>query len=278
MPLAPTNGIEIFYETFGSPDEVAVLLIRGLGSQMVAWREEFCTALADRGFHVIRFDNRDVGLSTKLDGVEYTIDDMAADTVGLLDHLGIEAAHVVGMSMGGMIAQQVAISYPERVVSLTSLASHIGGEDVVPPTSEAAAIFVGPPSRTREEAVAKAIADRRVIGSPGFPFDEDDIADTAGVAYDRCYAPEGRMRQIVAIRSAPGRCEALGSVRVPTLVIHGSDDPLVPVENGRRTAEAIPGAELFVIPGMGHDTPRGAWPLLIDAIVSIAHRAAQVRS
>jgi pimeloyl-ACP methyl ester carboxylesterase len=240
---------------------------------MVAWHTDFCEALAARGFHVIRFDNRDVGLSTKLEGVGYTIDDMAADTVGLLDHLGIAAAHVVGMSMGGMIAQHVAISYPDRVASLTSLASHIGGEDVVPPTPEAAAIFAGPAAESREQAVAKAIADRRVIGGPGFAFEEDDVAEIAGIAYDRCYYPEGRLRQIVAIRSAPGRKHALGAVSVPTLVIHGSDDPLVPVENGRRTAAAIPGAELLVIPGLGHDTPRGVWPQLIDAIASIARRA-----
>jgi pimeloyl-ACP methyl ester carboxylesterase len=172
-----------------------------------------------------------------------------------------------------MIAQQVAIGFPERVLSLTSLASHIGGDDFVPPTAEAAAIFVGPPLTTREEVVDKAVQDRRIIGSPGFPFDEDDIREIAGTAFDRCHYPEGRLRQMVAIRSAPGRREALGRLAVPALVIHGSDDPLVPLENGRRTAAAIPGAELLVIPGLGHDTPRGAWPQLIDAIVGVAQRA-----
>ena len=273
MEIAEANGIEICYECFGSRADPPILLIRGLGSQMIAWREEFCEALAGRGFFVVRFDNRDVGLSTKLDGIDYTIDDMAADTVGILDHLGIRAAHLVGMSMGGMIAQQVAISYPERVLSLTSLASHMGGDDAVGPTPEAAAIFIGPGARTREDVVSKAVSDRRVIGSPGFPFDEDDIREVAGRSYDRCYAPEGRLRQITAIRSAPGRREALGRLQVPALVIHGADDPLVPVENGRLTAEAIPGADLLVIPALGHDTPRAAWPQLIDAITNIAKRA-----
>jgi pimeloyl-ACP methyl ester carboxylesterase len=181
------------------------------------------------------------------------------------------------MSMGGMIAQQVAIGYPDRVLSLTSLASHMGGDDTVPAAPEAAAIFIGPPAQSREEAIEKAVADRRVVGGPGFAFDEDDIRDVAGRSYDRCYYPDGQMRQAVAIRSAPGRKEALGRLDVPVLVIHGADDPLIPVENGRRTAEAIPGAELLVIPGLGHDTPRGAWPQLIDAIVGVVERS-QVRT
>lgn len=272
MSVASINGIEIAYETFGEPRDPAVILIRGFGSQMIAWHEDFCTDLAAHRFFVVRFDNRDVGLSSKLD-TDYGIPDMAADTVGLLDHLGIEAAHIVGMSMGGMIAQQAAIDFPDRVLSLTSLASHLGGDDAVPPTPEAAAIFVGPPSASREEAVEKALADRRVVGSRGFPFDEEDIREIAGRAFDRCYYPEGRLRQMVAIRSAPSRREALGRLNMPALVIHGEDDPLVPVENGRRTAAAIPAAELLVVPGLGHDTPRGAWPLLIDAIEGVTRRA-----
>lgn len=274
MPIAPANGIEICYESFGSPEDPAMLLIRGFGSQMITWRTEFCETLARRGFRVIRFDNRDVGLSSKLEGIEYTIEDMATDTVGLLDHLEIPAAHVIGMSMGGMIAQQMAISFPDRVLTLTSLASHIGGEDAVPPTPEAAAIFLAPPANSRHEVVDKALADRRVIGSPGFDFDSEEIREVAGESYDRCYCPDGRLRQAAAIRSAPSRRDALGRLSIPTLVIHGSDDPLVPPENGARTAAAVPGAELLVIPGLGHDTPRGAWPQLIDAIVGVARRAA----
>ncbi|MGH2758360.1 MAG: alpha/beta fold hydrolase, partial [Actinomycetota bacterium] len=170
MPIAAVNGIEICYESFGSPSGPALLLVRGFGSQMVAWRPEFCEQLAERGFCVTRFDNRDVGLSSQLDGVEYTVRDMAADTVGLLDHLGVAAAHIVGISMGGMIAQQVAVDFPDRVLTLTSMASSIGGRDAVAPTPEAASIFVGPAARSREEYVEKAVADRRIIGSPGFPF------------------------------------------------------------------------------------------------------------
>ncbi len=272
MHLAPVNGIEIFYESFGSPSDEPILLIRGLGAQMIGWREEFCELLAGAGFFVTRFDNRDVGLSTKLES-DYTIGDMAADTAGLIEHLGLEAAHIVGMSMGGMIAQRLAIDFPDLVLSLTSLASHIGGEDAVPPTPEAAAIFIGDPTKTRDEAVERSVADRRVIGSTGFPFDEAEVRDIAGRSYDRCHDPAGRMRQITAIRTAPSRRDALGRLNVPALVIHGSDDPLVPVDNGRRTADAIPGADLLIVPGLGHDTPRGVWPILIEAITSVARRA-----
>ncbi len=273
MPIAPVNGIEICYESFGSPSDPHLLLIRGFGSQMVAWLPEFCEQLASSGFCVTRFDNRDVGLSSQLDGVEYTIPDMAADTVGLLDHLGADAAHIVGISMGGMIAQQMAIDFPERVLTLTSMASSIGGHDAAPPTPESAAIFLAPETKSRDEYIERAVADRRIIGSPGFPFDEEDMREIAAESYDRCYSPRGRRRQMLAIRSAPSRREALSKLSIPTVVIHGDADPLVPLANGERTAEAIPGAELVVIEGLAHDTPRGAWPQLIDAIVGGARRA-----
>jgi pimeloyl-ACP methyl ester carboxylesterase len=272
MPIAPSNGIEIFYDTFGARTDPALVLIRGLGSQMISWREPFCEMLAERGFFVVRFDNRDVGLTSKTPDVKYAIVDMAADTVGLMDHLSLDKAHIAGMSMGGMIAQQIAISYPERVLSLTSIMSTIGGSDVVPPTAEAAAIFVGPAPATRDEAIAKALVDRRVIGSPKF-FDEDEALELATLSYDRCNDPEGRLRQIAAIQNAPARGDALAQLTVPAVVIHGVQDPLVPVENGRRTAAAIPGAELVEIDGMGHDIPPGVWAPIVDAIVAVAARA-----
>jgi len=271
MPVAPSNGIEIFYDTFGASSDPAVVLIRGLGSQMISWREPFCEMLAERGFFVVRFDNRDVGLSSKTEG-PYSIADMAADIVGLMDHLGIDAAHIVGMSMGGMIAQQIAISYPDRALSLTSIMSTISGADVVPPTAAAAAIFVGPAPSTRDEAIAKAMVDRRVIGSPAF-FDEDEALELATLSYDRCNYPEGRLRQMAAIQSAPARSDALARLSVPAVVIHGAQDPLVPIENGRRTAAAIPGADLVEIDGMGHDIPPGVWERVVDAIASVASRA-----
>ncbi len=281
MPIAPSNGIEIFHDTFGSRRDPAIILIRGLGSQMISWRQPFCERLADRGYFVIRFDNRDVGLSTKITpdafpnvdpACPYSIEDMAADTVGVLDHLRIDEAHVVGMSMGGMIAQQVAIEHPERVLSLTSIMSTIGGEDVVPPTPEAAEIFVGPPAPNRDEAIAKSMNERRIIGSPEF-FDEEEALELATRSYDRCNHPEGRARQMLAIQSAPARRADLAQLDLPAVVVHGVQDPLVPVENGRRTAEAIPGAELVEIDGMGHDIPPGVWDRVIDAITSVASRA-----
>jgi len=272
MPVAPSNGIEIFYDTFGVRTDPPLVLIRGLGSQMISWREPFCEMLAARGFFVVRFDNRDVGLSSKTPDTKYTIDDMAADTVGLMDHLGIDHAHIAGMSMGGMIAQQIAISYPDRVLSLTSIMSTIGGPDVVPPTAEAAAIFTVPAPKTRDEAIARGVEDRRVIGSPAF-FDEDEAFELAELSYDRCNHPEGRLRQMVAIQSATPRGEALGKLTVPAVVIHGVQDPLVPVENGRRTAAAIPGAELVEIDGMGHDIPPGVWEPIVDTIASVSSRA-----
>lgn len=287
MPIAEANGIELCYETFGSPDDEPVLLVMGLGSQMITWPDEFCEELASRGFHVIRYDNRDVGLSTKFTDARmpnigeafagnadpaYTIADMAADGVGLLDELGIDAAHLVGVSMGGMIVQQMTIDHPDRVLSLTSIMSHPGGEDTDPPTDEALGVLMVPRPENRDEAIEVAVNARRVIGSTGFPLDIERIRDIAARSYDRCYHPEGFMRQLAAIMAAPSRVEALGGVRVPTTVIHGTADPLVPPPNGRRTAEAVPGAELVEISGMGHDLPEGAWPQIIQAIERNAAR------
>jgi pimeloyl-ACP methyl ester carboxylesterase len=274
VPVAPINGIEIAYDTFGSPDAPALMFVAGFGSQMIARPDELCQQIADRGFYFIRFDNRDVGCSTQCDDMpQYSLDDMAADAIGLLDHLGIEGAHVVGMSMGGMIAQLMAINHPGRVLTLTSLMSHMGNAVAVPATPEAQAIFVQPPVSTREEFVERAVADRRVIGSTGIDIDTDDVREIAGLSWDRGHFPMGRLRQAIAIRDAQPRVDALSRLQIPVTVIHGTVDPLIPVENGKRTAETIPGAELVLIEGMGHDLPRGAWDRFVDALVATTHRA-----
>jgi pimeloyl-ACP methyl ester carboxylesterase len=269
MPRASANGIELEYDTFGSPDAAPLLLIGGLGTQLITWDEEFCELLAGRGFHVIRFDNRDAGLSTWPDD-EYALDDMADDTAALLDALGIRAAHLVGASMGGFIAQLVALKHPERVLSLTSMISGPNGEDQVPPTPEAQALLLTPVPPTKEERVEVALNAKRKLLGPSDPFDADYERVKAVQAVDRAYHPVGFARQMRAILGAPSRMERLPSLRVPTLVVHGDADILVPVGNGRKVAAAIPGARLLEIPGMGHDIPKRVWPEVVDAIAEIA--------
>lgn len=276
------NGIEIEYETFGSPDDPALLLIMGLGAQLIHWPDEFCRALAGHGLFVIRYDNRDVGLSTWFDEAgqpdvasafagngspAYTLEDMADDAAGLLDALGIDSAHVVGASMGGMIAQMLTIRHPAKVRSLASIMSHVGGSDAEAPTPEAMAALMTPRPEDRSEVVELAVKASAVIGSTGFDRDEDRIRELAGAAFDRAYHPDGMMRQLVAIMSSESRKSALASVAAPTVVIHGTSDTLVPPGNGRMTAEAIPSATLVEVDGMGHDLPEGAWPQVIGAIV-----------
>jgi pimeloyl-ACP methyl ester carboxylesterase len=289
MPDVRSNGLTISYETLGDPSDPALLLIMGLGAQLIDWPDEFCGLLADRGFHVIRFDNRDIGLSTWLDElplpdlaaifggdfstVPYLLSDMAADTAGLLKELGVERAHVVGASMGGMIAQQLAIDSPDLVASLCSIMSTTGDREVGHPTPEAAAALMRPAATDREGAIAGAVAGSKVIGSSAFGvFDvpEDDLSRRAAAKYDRAFHPAGTARQYGAIIASPDRTAALGAVTVPTQVIHGEADPLVALSGGRATAAAVPGAKLLVVPGMGHDLPRGAWPQVVDAIASNA--------
>jgi pimeloyl-ACP methyl ester carboxylesterase len=280
---AHAGAVELAYETFGEDGRPPVLLVMGIGSQMINWHEDFCTALA-RGRLVIRFDNRDVGESQWLEGevdiaacaagdtssAVYTLDDMADDGVGLLDELGLSSAHVVGASLGGMIAQTIAIRHPQRVRTLTSIMSTTGEPGVANPTQEAAAALMSPPARSREEAMQRILEVRRVIGSPGFPRDERDIRERAGRAWDRGVNPAGFARQLAAVYASGDRTAALRSLGVPTLVVHGEEDPLIPVSGGRATAAAIPGAELWTIPGMGHDLPRQVWPDLIDRIDALA--------
>ena len=295
MPNVKANGIQIEYDTFGDTAAEPLLLIMGLGSQMIFWHEDFCQTLADRGHYVIRFDNRDIGLSTKLDdagvpdilqilnalvqgggGLQtpYTLDDMADDSVGLLDALDIERAHVCGASMGGMIAQTVAIRHPQRVKSLVSIMSTTGDPSLPPARPEALSMLMTPPPPDRDGFIERSVVLWRTIGSPGFPIEEHLIRERAAMAYDRSYYPQGAARQLAAILAHGSRRERLKTLRIPALVIHGIDDPLVPVDAGKDTAAHIAGAELLLIEGMGHDNPPEIWPRAIDAIARLTRRAA----
>ena len=272
MPRATSNGIEIEYETFGALAAPPLLLIAGLGSQMLSWDDDFCALLASRGFRVIRYDNRDSGLSTWVEDA-YTLDDMADDAAGLLDALCIAAAHVVGASMGGFIAQLLTLNHPGRVLTLTSIMSGPNGDDQVQPTAEGSAVLMAPAPPTREERIALGLWAKQKLLGPADRFDEPYERARITRAVDRAYHPAGFGRQLGAILVARGRLERLGAVGVPTLVIHGDADILVPVENGRRVAAAVPGARLMEIEGMGHDVPRRVWSQVADAIASLAHEA-----
>ena len=286
MPRARANGIELEYDTFGRAADPTLLLVMGFGAPMILWREEFCERLAARGLQVVRFDNRDCGLSSQIDqpvtaelsavgraglageplAAPYTLSDMAADAVGLLDAIGVDAAHVAGASMGGMIVQTLAIEHPKRVRTLVSIMSTTGAADMPSPKPEAMAALLAPVATERPAAIERGLAMSRALGSPGYPFDEADERDLLGRMFDRGVHPDGNARQLLAVMAAKSRREALGTVRVPTLVIHGIEDPIIPIQAGRDTAAAVPGAELLEIEGMGHDLPRALWPQLVDAI------------
>lgn len=287
MPNVEANGIRIEYETSGDPSAPPLLLIMGLAGQLLEWNEDFCRGLAEKGHYVIRFDNRDTGLSQKFEemgipnigqAVEaslkgetitapYTLEDMADDAVGLLEVLGIDRAHVCGMSMGGMIAQTIAIRHPSRVKSLISIYSSTGNPELPPPEPKAMEVLMEKPPVQRRAYVDYLARTFRVIAGSGFPFDEAYHRRLAEKLYDRAFYPQGTARQLMAVMAQQNRKPALASVTVPTLVIHGSDDPLVPVACGRDTADAIPGAELLIIKGMGHDLPPGSgWPQILEAI------------
>ena len=286
---AGPSGIDIAYERFGDHDEPPVLLVMGLATQMLGWHEEFCSALVAHGMHVIRFDNRDVGLSTHLhdarqpdvmaalsgdfSSASYTLSDMAGDSVGLLSALEIDSAHIVGASMGGMIAQTIAIEHPSRVRSLTSIMSTTGDATVGQATQEALAALLSAPATSRQEAADRTVSIFRVIGSPGFELDEVDLRERAGLAFDRADDPLGVARQLLAIIASGDRTASLRSVDVPTLVLHGADDPLVDVSGARATADAIPDAELLIFDGMGHDLPRALWPEVAARIGDVVQRS-----
>lgn len=294
MAQATANGIDIEYERFGPPDADPLLLIMGLGAQLTLWPVQLCDALVARGFHVIRYDNRDVGLSTKLDaagvpdlsavlgammagqapGVPYRLEDMAADAVGLLDALGIEAAHIVGASMGGMIAQLVAADYPDRTRSLTSIMSTTGNPMLPPPTPEAIGVLMARPQGGDIDSLVEfGVKTARVIGSPAYPAEEAALRARVRRDVERSVYPAGFARQMAAIYANGDRRSRLAKVGAPTLVIHGTADPLVPVEGGRDTAASISGAELIEIEGMGHDLPVPLVDRIADAIAGVARRA-----
>lgn len=291
MPKINVNNIQIEYDTFGDPSLKPILLIMGLGSQMIFWDEKFCEQLVSRGFYVIRFDNRDVGLSTKFEecgipnfrwllikrrfGIKaktpYSLEDMADDAVGLLDALNIDKAHICGASMGAYIAQIVAFRHPSRILSLTSIMGSTGNPKLPKAKPEAMKLLFGKMPTEREECIEAMVKSLRVLNGSKFPFDEERVRKLSEASYDRCFYPQGMMRQLSAILTNGNRKPKLKTINVPTLVIHGSDDPLIPVEGGKDTAEAIPNARFLLIDGMGHNIPPEVIPKIVEEITSLAN-------
>jgi pimeloyl-ACP methyl ester carboxylesterase len=275
MPRAKNGVVEIEYQTFGDDRPETVILINGLGSQMTRWPEAFCDKLVEKGYRAIRFDNRDTGLST-WPAEAYTLADMAKDAIAVLDAAGVKKAHVAGVSMGGMIAQRVALDHPDRVLSLTSIMSATGAPDTLKSTPEAAAVLNNPPPDPKadfEAFVAHGLRNARTIGSPGYPWEEATLRERVTAEYSRAFNPAGVARQRKAIEADGDRTEALQALDVPTVVLHGADDPLLLPFGGEATAAAVPGAELRIIPGMGHDLPPALYDTFVDAIVAAASRA-----
>jgi pimeloyl-ACP methyl ester carboxylesterase len=282
------RGVTLCYETFGDPAQQTALLVMGLGTQMIAWHEDFCTELASRGLHVVRFDNRDIGHSTHMPGApptvgqilrrtrraaHYTLADMAQDAATLLERLELARAHVIGASMGGMIAQTLAARHAAAVRSLVSIMSNTGNRFTGQPALRTYPIFLRRAPAGREAYIEHTVRLFGVIGSRELPRDPAEISELAGRSYDRDHDPEGPLRQLAAVLASGDRTAELRRITAPTLVIHGTADPLVAPSGGRATARAIPGAQLAMINGMGHDLPRVLWPRLIDAIAEHAARA-----
>lgn len=274
MPRASSGAVEIEYEVFGDGPET-ILLINGLGSQMTRWPEAFCARLVAKGYRAIRMDNRDTGLSTWFQsGQRYTLKDMAADAMAVLDAVGVAKAHIAGVSMGGMIVQRIAIDYPARVLSLTSIMSAPSGDVVATP--EAMAVISNPPpdpAADYEAFIAHGMKNARTIGSPAYPWTDEDLRARMVAEHARAFNPAGVGRQRQAIGADGDRTAELKTLDVPTVVLHGADDPLVQPVGGVETANAIPGAELRIIPGMGHDLPPGLYDIFVDAILAAATRA-----
>ena len=297
MPQVSANDITIEYESFGEPSNPTILLIMGLGMQLIAWPEQFCVELASRGYRVIRYDNRDTGFSTKFDGantpsvvslifrsmlrlpirVPYTLRDMADDAVGLLDALEVDSAHIVGASMGGMIAQNVAASHPRRVRSLTSIMSTSGHRSLpgADPLVSRHIFRTRPTGNDREAVIAHNMRTVELIGSPAYPVDADTRREMVSISFDRCYFPSGFARHVAAIIKDGDRRSRLSTITAPTLVIHGREDPLVPLAGGIDTANHVPGAALEIIDGMGHNFPVELWPRMIGLIADHARQSEQ---
>jgi pimeloyl-ACP methyl ester carboxylesterase len=287
VPKVKANGIDIEYLIEGDRNDRPLLLVMGLGAQLITWPQGFVDAFCERGFFVIRFDNRDSGFSTKLEGTpdiaalftgdassaRYLIEDMADDAAGLLAELGLPKVHVVGASLGGMITQALAIQHQDRFHSACSIMSTTGNRAVGAPTGEAIAALLRPIATSREEAIEASVSGSKVIGSPGYPVDEALLRARAAAAYDRSYCPEGTARQLAAVLGSPDRTEGLHGVAMPFLVLHGEADPLVTLSGGQATAEAVPDAKLITYPGMGHDLPEPLWADVADAIVANAELA-----
>ncbi|MBT8090758.1 MAG: alpha/beta fold hydrolase [Gammaproteobacteria bacterium] len=295
MPQVSANDITIEYESFGEPSNPTLLLIMGLGMQLIAWPEQFCVELASRGYRVIRYDNRDAGFSTKFEGVKapsvaslifrsvlrlpirvpYTLQDMADDAAGLLDALDVESAHIVGASMGGMIAQNLAASHPRRVRSLTSVMSTSGHRSLpgADPLVTRHVFRTRPTGNDREAVIAHNMRTVELLGSPAYPVDADTRREMVSISFDRCYFPSGFSRHVAAIVKDGDRRSRLGTITAPTLVIHGREDPLVPLAGGIDTANHIPGARLEIIDGMGHNFPVELWPQIIGLITDHAVQA-----
>ncbi|GII66216.1 alpha/beta hydrolase [Sphaerisporangium krabiense] len=291
MNRVTVNGVDLAYDSFGSPGGRPLLLIMGLGAQMIQWDERLCAMFAEHGHHVVRFDNRDAGLSTHLHAAgvpdlgqalgggpvaaPYLVEDMADDAAGLLDALGWEGAHLLGVSMGGMIAQSFAARHPARTRSLTSVMStpspYVGA-----PTERALAALLSPSLPERDAVVRRAVESARVLGSPGYPMDEERVAALAARAFDRSYDPAGFARQFAAILASGDRTPALRGLSVPALVIHGERDQLIQPAGGVATADAIPEAKLLTFPGMGHDLPEPLWPDIVSAVSELTGRAEAV--
>ena len=287
MPRAHGNGVELEYETVGDPSGRPLLLVQGLGAQLITVEDGLCQELASRGFLVIRYDNRDAGLSTWFDdagpvnlaaiwggdhaSLAYTLEDMADDAAAVLDAAGAPSAHVAGISLGGMIAQLLATRHPARVRSLASIMSTTGDRAVGQPSGEAASVLLAPMPRQRERFIEQAVTNAKAISSgTAYAFDEEAVRRGAARGYDRAYHPKGTGRQFAAILAAGDRTAALAQVRVPTLVVHGTEDQVIAVSGGQATASAIPGARLLTVPGLGHELPPGFWPVLADALVANA--------
>jgi pimeloyl-ACP methyl ester carboxylesterase len=259
MPTARNGDVELFYETFGTPSDPTLLLVNGLASQCLNYDEQWCEKFAAQGYFVIRYDNRDIGLSSKLDGVEYTLREMAEDALAVLDAVAVERAHVMGCSMGGMIVQRLTIDHPERVLSMTSVMSRTGEPEYGNPTPEAMEILMQRSAKSREEYVERHVAAHDVYGSRPDWLDREYLRTRAERAYDRCYQPAGIVRQMQAIMADGSRADELRALQTPTLVIHGDRDTLIDPSGGRRTAELVPGARYVEIEGMGHDYPSVLW-------------------